>query len=117
MARAILLGGLRPAGRVEIVMNARISQKKRWVVTRVAFDRMLAELHPDIERAGEQYEKIRQKLVKCVPAASPREKENICAPALAFVFAWHRIGAIASYESELSESGLDRLMIIIKTAL
>jgi RNA polymerase sigma factor (sigma-70 family) len=25
---------------------------------------MLAELHPDIERAGEQYEKIRQKLVK-----------------------------------------------------
>jgi hypothetical protein len=57
-------------------MNARISQKKRWVVTRVAFDRMLAELHPDIERAGEQYEKIRQKLVKCVPAASPREKRK-----------------------------------------
>jgi DNA-directed RNA polymerase specialized sigma24 family protein len=41
-----------------------ISQKKGWVITREAFDRMLAELHPDIERAGEQYEKIRQKLVK-----------------------------------------------------
>ena len=27
------------------------------------------------------------------------KKENICAPALAFVFAWHRIGAIASYEN------------------
>jgi hypothetical protein len=38
--------------------------KKRWVITREAFDRMLAELHPDIERAGEQYENIRRKLVK-----------------------------------------------------
>jgi DNA-directed RNA polymerase specialized sigma24 family protein len=45
-------------------MSASISQKKGWVITREAFDRMLAELHPDIERAGEQYEKIRQKLVK-----------------------------------------------------
>jgi hypothetical protein len=39
--------------------------------------------------------------MKRVPAASPREKENICAPALVFVFAWHRIGAIASYEKQL----------------
>ena len=30
MARAILLGGLRPAGRVEIAMSASISQKKGW---------------------------------------------------------------------------------------
>ena len=45
-------------------MSALISKKKGWVITREAFDRMLAELHPDIERAGEQYEKIRQKLVK-----------------------------------------------------
>jgi DNA-directed RNA polymerase specialized sigma24 family protein len=45
-------------------MSALISQKKGWVITREAFDRMLAELHPDIERAGEQYEKIRRKLVK-----------------------------------------------------
>jgi len=29
---------------------------------------------------------------------SPREK-NICALALAFVFAWHRIGAIGAYEN------------------
>jgi hypothetical protein len=27
-------------------------------------------------------------------------KENICAPALAFVFAWHRIGAIGAYEKQ-----------------
>src|SRR5215510_11928309 len=45
-------------------MSARISRKKGWVISREAFDRMLAELHPDSERAGEQYEKIRQKLVK-----------------------------------------------------
>jgi RNA polymerase sigma factor (sigma-70 family) len=58
------LGRLRPPGRVEIAMSASISQKKGWVITREAFDRMLAELHPDSERAGEQYEKIRWKLVK-----------------------------------------------------
>ncbi|HEU0172831.1 MAG TPA: hypothetical protein VFV58_01090 [Blastocatellia bacterium] len=45
-------------------MRATISQKKGWVMTREAFDRMLAELHPDSERADEQSEKIRQKLVK-----------------------------------------------------
>jgi len=49
---------------VEIAMNAPISQKKGWVVTREAFERMLAALHPDSERAGEQYVKIRRKLVK-----------------------------------------------------
>jgi hypothetical protein len=47
-------------------MSAAISQKKKWGITREAFDRMLAELHPDIECAGEQYEKIRRKLVKLV---------------------------------------------------
>jgi len=45
-------------------MNARISRNKGWVITRKTFDRMLAELHPDSERAGEQYEQIRRKLVK-----------------------------------------------------
>jgi DNA-directed RNA polymerase specialized sigma24 family protein len=64
MARAVLLGRLRPARRVEIEMSALITRKKGWAITQEAFDRMLAELHPDSERAGEQYEKIRQKLVK-----------------------------------------------------
>jgi RNA polymerase sigma factor (sigma-70 family) len=45
-------------------MSASISRKKGWVITQEAFDSLLAELHPDSERAGEQYEKIRQKLVK-----------------------------------------------------
>jgi len=49
---------------VEIAMSARISRKKGWVISGEAFDKMLAELHPDSEQAGEQYEKIRQKLVK-----------------------------------------------------
>src|SRR5262249_23178433 len=46
------------------MMSALISRKKGWGITQEAFDRMLAKLHPDRERAGEQYEKIRQKLVK-----------------------------------------------------
>ena len=54
MARAILLGRLRPAGRVEIAMSALISRKKGLVITQEAIDRMLAELEPDIELAGEQ---------------------------------------------------------------
>lgn len=33
-------------------------------MTQSAFDRMLAELDPDRERAGEKYEQIRQKLMK-----------------------------------------------------
>jgi DNA-directed RNA polymerase specialized sigma24 family protein len=49
---------------MEIAMRASISQKKGLVITRESFNRMLAELHPDIERAGEQYEKIRRKLLK-----------------------------------------------------
>jgi hypothetical protein len=54
VARAILLGSLRPAGRVEIAMSATISEKRRWGGAREAFDRMLAELHPDSKRAGQQ---------------------------------------------------------------
>jgi DNA-directed RNA polymerase specialized sigma24 family protein len=38
--------------------------KKDWIMTQSAFDRMLAELDPDRERAGERYEQIRQKLMK-----------------------------------------------------
>ena len=35
-----------------------------------------------------------------VPAVSPREKGNFFAPALAFVLAWLRIGAIGAYEKQ-----------------
>jgi hypothetical protein len=54
VAGAVLLGGLRPAGRVEIAMSVLVSRKKGWVITQEAFDRMPAELKPDIELAGER---------------------------------------------------------------
>ncbi len=44
-------------------MGVSISQKKGWVITRKAFDRMLAWPHPDSERACDQCEKILQKPV------------------------------------------------------
>jgi hypothetical protein len=39
---------------MEIAMSAAISQKKGWVVTQESFERMQAELHPDIQRAGDK---------------------------------------------------------------
>jgi DNA-directed RNA polymerase specialized sigma24 family protein len=45
-------------------MRVPTSRKKVRGITQESFDRLLAELHPDSERAGEQYEKIRRKLVK-----------------------------------------------------
>jgi hypothetical protein len=38
---------------VEIAMSASIFQKNGWVITQEAFDRILAGLDPDIERAIE----------------------------------------------------------------
>jgi hypothetical protein len=46
-------GWRRPGLGQQIAMGASISQKKGWVITRKAFDRMLAEPHPDSERAGD----------------------------------------------------------------
>ena len=46
MARAILLGRLRPAGRMEIAMSVLIPRKKGSDITREALDRMLDELEP-----------------------------------------------------------------------
>ena len=37
--------------------------KKAWLLTPAAFDRLLQQLDPDRERAGEKYEQIRQKLM------------------------------------------------------
>lgn len=37
--------------------------KKRWVLTQTAFDKLLARLDTDRERAGEKYEDLRSKLV------------------------------------------------------
>jgi RNA polymerase sigma factor (sigma-70 family) len=45
-------------------MSVSTPQKKQWVITQDSFDKLLARLDPDRERAGERYEKIRRKLVK-----------------------------------------------------
>jgi DNA-directed RNA polymerase specialized sigma24 family protein len=37
--------------------------KKKWALTREAFERLLSWLDPDRERAGERYEEIRLKLI------------------------------------------------------
>jgi hypothetical protein len=44
-------------------MDDAIPPTEKWVLTREAFERLLAWLDPDRERAGQKYEKIRQKLV------------------------------------------------------
>jgi DNA-directed RNA polymerase specialized sigma24 family protein len=40
------------------------SQRKNWILNQAAFDNLLARLDADRERAGEQYEIIRRKLVR-----------------------------------------------------
>lgn len=40
------------------------SSKKEWVLTKEAFDRFLAILHKDRDKAGEKYENIRFRLLK-----------------------------------------------------
>jgi uncharacterized membrane protein YciS (DUF1049 family) len=94
VASAILLGRLRPAGRVEVAMSALISQKNRWVTTREAFDRMLAELHPDIELAGEQYEKIRRKLVKLFDQSAAMRVSLASLTIVSLALIWLVIGII-----------------------
>jgi DNA-directed RNA polymerase specialized sigma24 family protein len=45
-------------------MDGSTVYKKDWVVTQASFDRLLQQLDPDRERAGERYLQIREKLVK-----------------------------------------------------
>lgn len=52
------------------------SLNKAWVLTREAFDRLLARLDPDRERAGQRYEQIRLALItffECRGSASPED--------------------------------------------
>jgi RNA polymerase sigma factor (sigma-70 family) len=44
-------------------MDAQTSLKKDWVLTREAFDKLLACLDPDRDRAAEKYEAIRESLI------------------------------------------------------
>jgi RNA polymerase sigma factor (sigma-70 family) len=47
-----------------MLMNVLTPRKNRWVLTREAFDQLLARLDGDRELAGAEYENIRRKLVK-----------------------------------------------------
>ncbi len=49
---------------MEVERTPKSGFKKDWVMTASAFNRMLEQLDPDAERAGERYEFIRQKLMK-----------------------------------------------------
>ena len=53
--------------------------KKEWVLTQGAFDKLLLWLDQDAQRAGEKYEKIREKLQKFFAyrgAASPKDQAD-----------------------------------------
>jgi len=41
-----------------------VTEKKRWVLNREAFERLLSYLNPDPNRAASEYEQIRQRLMK-----------------------------------------------------
>jgi len=45
-------------------VETQVTQKKQWTLTGEAFDKLLARLDEDRERAGEKYEQLRLKLVK-----------------------------------------------------
>jgi DNA-directed RNA polymerase specialized sigma24 family protein len=59
MAIAVLLGGVRDARRVEV----RRDRSNRWSLTPEAFEKLLASLAADPEKAGEKYEQVRGGLV------------------------------------------------------
>lgn len=76
MAVAVLLGGVRAPGRVEVnrdkqnesgesILFARAAgPRKEWELTPEAFSKLLAELSPDPEVAGGKYEELRGQLIK-----------------------------------------------------
>ena len=57
-------------------MDISSSERKDWVLTQGAFDKMLAWLDTDRNLAGEKYEKLRIKLIKiftCRGCDSPED--------------------------------------------
>lgn len=57
-------------------MEAKNPLKKDWTPTPEAFDKMLAWLNADREKAGEEYEKIRHKLIKLFKWRNCRPEED-----------------------------------------
>ena len=49
-------------------MDAQPKAKKKWELTREAFDKLLVSLDADREVAAERYEVVRQKLILRAPS-------------------------------------------------
>src|SRR5205085_751225 len=68
-----------PAFLVRVVRSSgwrMASGKKRWELTQAAFDKLLAQLDADVERAAHQYEVIRQGIMRffeCRGSAAPAD--------------------------------------------
>ena len=98
MARAVLLGWLRVAGRLEVIIKdvkrqsktalsvsssgtneseAMPVQKKQWMLTQESFDNLLAWLDPNRESAGKIYEDIHSMLMKSFRAHGCTAAEDL----------------------------------------
>ena len=64
MARPLLLGRLRPAGRMALKEIQPKIKKKDWELTQEAFDQLLNLLDHDREFAAEKYERLRRRLLR-----------------------------------------------------
>jgi DNA-directed RNA polymerase specialized sigma24 family protein len=53
------------------------SPQERWILTREAFEKFLAVLDPDLDRAGKVYEEIRSKLLTFFRCNGCREGESL----------------------------------------
>jgi hypothetical protein len=51
--------------------------KKNWTLTQESFDKLLAWLHPDRERAGEKYEHIRRTLISFFLSQNSHKPEEL----------------------------------------
>ena len=71
-------------------MSASISRKKGWVITQEAFVRMLAELNPNIELAGEQSHRF-YKIIDAVCGCLYPQPRYILTPPLRRTFQTTRL--------------------------
>jgi DNA-directed RNA polymerase specialized sigma24 family protein len=58
-------------------MNLHPTPKKEWQMTQEEFSKFLAWLHPDRDRAGETYEKIRHRLIKIFVSRTCTNSEEL----------------------------------------
>jgi DNA-directed RNA polymerase specialized sigma24 family protein len=88
-----------------------MSLPERWSLTEVALDRLLVRLHPDRQRAGEEYELLRTRLVKFFEwrdSPWPEEQADECLDRLI-----RRLGGSETIENlEAFAGGVARLVLL-----